>query len=238
MGDDKKSLTVEQVSCYLTAHPDFLLTHPDVLEAIELHLSPEGTISLAQRQVQKLQDKNAQLHEQLSALIATAHTNTELQQRVHQLCLKLLDTTSFEELLNLLVSELKQEFSADEVALRLFYSGDKPMTLPEVTGNIEQIHADDSSLRVFDNLFTKQQPVCGRLTKAQKQVLFDDHADVIQSVACLPLGHEPCAGLLAIASKDANRFHADMGTTYLTFLGEIFMRLLRQYCHHNHVGQS
>ena len=236
MGDDNKSLTVDQVKQYLTEHPDFLLTNPDILEAIELHASPEGTISLAQRQVQKLQEKNSHLHEQLSALLETAHANTDLQQRVHELCLKLLDTTSFESLLNLLVSELKQEFSADEVALRLFYSGDKPLVLPKMKGNIQQIHADDNSLRVFDNLFTKQQPVCGRLTKAQKQVLFNEHADSIQSVACLPLGHEPCAGLLAIASEDANRFHADMGTTYLTFLGEIFMRLLRQYCH-NHDGQ-
>ena len=49
------------------------------------------------------------------------------------------------------------------------------------------------------------------------------------SVACLPLGHEPCVGILAIASYDERRFHADMATDYLAFLGEVTMRLLRPY---------
>jgi hypothetical protein len=83
-------------------------------------------------------------------------------------------------------------------------------------------------------MIDKQQPVCGRLTKAQKQLLFAENADNVHSIACLPLGHAPCAGLLAIASEDANRFHADMGTEYLHFLGEVFMRLLRRFYHGQH----
>ena len=75
----------------------------------------------------------------------------------------------------------------------------------------------------------KNQPVCGRLSKAQKELLFADKAAQVQSVACIPLGHEPCAGLLAIASFDETYFHADMATDYLSFLGEVTMRLLRPY---------
>jgi hypothetical protein len=99
---------------------------------------------------------------------------------------------------------------------------------------VSQLHADDKKLRIFDNLFTKQEPVCGRLTKAQKGLLFDERAEAINSVACLPLGHQPCAGLLAIGSVDANRFHADMATDYLSFLGEVVMRVIRQHTHQQH----
>ena len=235
MGDDTQALTAEQVKTYLQATPDFFIKQPEALELLQLSTAPEGTISLAQRQVDRLKNKNTQLHEQLHALIDNARQNTDLQSRVHQLCLRLMDAQGLENLLPMLMTELKKEFSADEVALRLFYAGDTEPTLPKISENIVQLHADDDSLQKFDGILSKQQPMCGRLTKAQKEILFATQDEEVQSVACLPLGHEPCAGLLAIASYDANRFHADMATDYLSFLGEVIMRLLRPYNHHNHV---
>jgi hypothetical protein len=234
VGDSKAKITTADIEQYLSSHPDLFLQQPELLELLELNHSPEGTISLAQKQLQRLQEKNKQLNEQLRALLDNAHSNAGLQQRVHELCLRLLDAPDFGSLITALVKELKHEFSADDVSLRLFYSVDKPQSLPEVDANVAQLHADDEKLRSFDNLLNKQTPVCGRLTQAQKDMLFNAHADKIQSVACLPLGHEPCAGLLAIGSHDANRFHADMGTDYLSFLGEVFMRIVRQYCHSHH----
>lgn len=233
MDDDTESLTIEQVAQFLQGNADFFMNNPEILESLQLSDSPDGTISLAQRQTQRLQHKTQKLHEQLNALIENAHSNTELQDRIHALCLRLMDASNIDDLLTMLVVELKQEFEADEVALRLFFNGDDVAQLPEIEGNISQITADDKSLKVFDNILSKQQPVCGRLTKAQKTVLFAEQAKTVASVACLPLGHEPCAGILAIGSHDANRFHSDMGTVYLSFLGEVLMRLLRQYCHHS-----
>jgi uncharacterized protein YigA (DUF484 family) len=231
VGDNTQLLTDEQVAHYLKDHPDFFLKQPEALEFIQLNQSPDGTISLAQRQIQRIQDKNQILQEQLNALIENAHSNSELQDRVHGLCLRLMDVPNIEQLLSLLVTELKQEFGADEVALTLFYRGDDIVKLPDIKANIRQLHADDLNLNVFDSVLSKQQPVCGRLTKAQKTLLFLEQATDIASVACLPLGHDPCVGLLAIGSKDSNRFHSDMGTVYLAFLGDVLMRLLRQYYH-------
>ena len=228
MGNDTQALTVEQVATYLQDNPDFFIQQPEILETLALSASPEGTISLAQRQVERLQNKAAQLQDQLAALIDNARQNSGLQTRVHQLCLRLMDAQRIEELLPKLISELKQEFNADEVALRLFYTGDEPSLL-STSENIIQLHADDKSIQVFDGLLSKQQPVCGRLSKTQKDVLFNEQAEDVKSVACLPIGHDPCAGILAIASFDANRFHADMATDYLQFLGEVIMRLLRPY---------
>lgn len=231
MGDTQQPVSAEQVSDFLRQHTDFLIDQPDLLSELEFEKAPGGTISLAQRQREQLRQKNQNLHDQLHALIANAHSNTALQQRVQQLCLRLMDCQDLPSLFDTLIEQLQKEFSADEVAIRLFYSGDQQPKLSSVSGNIVELHADDSKLKAFDHILAKQQPVCGRLTNAQKELLFADKADDVHSVACLPLGHEPCAGLLAIASSDANRFHADMGTEYLSFLGEVFMRLMRRFCH-------
>ena len=229
MGDTQQELTVEQVKNYLAEHGDFFIHHPDALDSIQLEKGPQGTISFGQRQTERLQSKNQQLQQQLNMLIDNARQNTALQSRIHQLCLRLMDAPSLDTLLPILMKELKIEFNADEVALRWFYAGDVEPTLPETGENIVSQHADADELRIFDKLLSKQNPVCGRLTKAQKDLLFASKADKVQSAACLPLGHEPCAGLLAIASYDEDRFHADMATDYLSFLGEVTMRLLRPY---------
>lgn len=233
MGDDKHTLTAEHVSDYLTAHPDFFVQNPAVLEAVELSSAPEGTISLAQRQTARLNTKNSQLQEQLQTLIDNARQNMQLQARVHELCLQLMDAHDLTSLLPHLFITLKQEFNADEVALRLFY-GESEHSLPLNEDNIAQLHLDDNSLKVFDKVLEKHQPVCGRLSNAQKTVLFPDSHDKVASIACLPIGHDPCGGLLAIASYEQDRFQANMATDYLAFLGEVLMRILRTHYHVSH----
>lgn len=229
MGNNQQSLTAEQVKQYLAENNDFFLQHPDAIEELVLGDAPLGTISLAQRQNERQAMKNEQLHQQLQALIDNARENEVLQARIHTLCLRLMDAPTLEALLPLMMSELKQEFNADEVAFRWFYAGEKSPQLPETTENIIVQHVDTDNLKVFDKILSKQQPVCGRLSKAQRKVLFGEQSELVKSVVCLPLGHEPCAGLLAIASYDEERFHADMGTDYLNFLGEVVMRVIRPY---------
>ena len=229
MGDTKQAITTQQVKDYLLEHKDFLLKEQDVLETLVLNTSPQGTISLAQRQVERLQASNQQLHNQLQALIDNAILNNALQTRIHQLSLKLMDTASLAELTAMILSELQQEFNADDVALRLFYHDDKTIDATALKGNIAYYHADDEALKQFDKLLEKQIPICGRLTNSQKTFLFNEQMDQVKSIAFLPLSSTPCAGFLAIASYDENRFHADMATDYLQFLGDIIMRLLRNH---------
>ena len=227
MDNNQQVLTAEQVTAYLLENNDFFLTHPDVIEGLQLSESPEGTISFAQRQMDRLQTKNQQLQRQLSDLIDNARQNTALQDRINQLCLRVLKVTSFDELLTLLMTEFKQEFNADEIALRLFYSHSEAPILHESTANISLHHEGD--LQAFESILSKQKIVCGRLSQSQRKLFFADKEKEIESVACIPLGLTPCRGILAIASVDEDRFHADMGTEYLQFLSHIIERALQPY---------
>jgi len=226
MGDNQQAITAEQVQSYLAEHSDFFLMHPDVIESLQLNGAPEGTVSFVQKQTNRLQDKNQKLQQQLHALIDNARQNTDLHSRINQLSLRLIDAVSFEAFLALLMNDLKQEFKADNIALHLFSTDQFSFNLPEPDHNISLHH--DSDLQAFKAILSKQQIVCGRLSKAQKTAFFADKADKIKSVACLALGDKPCLGLLAIASADEDRFHADMGTEYLHFLSDIIAIALRR----------
>jgi uncharacterized protein YigA (DUF484 family) len=59
-----------------------------------------------------------------------------------------------------------------------------------------------------------------------RRYLFDKHADEVRACALIPLGGPTLEGVLALGAHEASRFHAGMGTVYLTRLGELLSRTL------------
>ncbi|MBL8513841.1 MAG: DUF484 family protein, partial [Betaproteobacteria bacterium] len=63
----------------------------------------------------------------------------------------------------------------------------------------------------------------------ETQVWFGDHAPHLKSYALVPLKGERVMGLLLLASENASRFYADMGTLFLTRIGEIVAQCLLRH---------
>ncbi len=227
MGNDQV-ITAADVAAYLTEHTGFFEQHPDLLASFLTEATPEGTLSFSQRQIERLRAQNTELQTELNAMMDVGETNSDLQTRVHLLCLELMDAKTIDKIVPILSKQLRIEFGADEVALRLFYSGEQPSNLPPLTDNVQQLSRDTLDLAAFAGLLHQFKPLCGRLTSVQKNVLFGDKADRVQSAGCVSLG-DSALGMLAIGSYDESRFNAEMGTIYLSFLGDILARLLQPY---------
>jgi uncharacterized protein YigA (DUF484 family) len=60
-------------------------------------------------------------------------------------------------------------------------------------------------------------------------VLFGSVADDVQSAAIVPIGSPSSMAVLAAGSADPRRFHAEMGTMFLEFIGEVLARLLPRF---------
>jgi uncharacterized protein YigA (DUF484 family) len=65
-----------------------------------------------------------------------------------------------------------------------------------------------------------ESPYCGPDAVGESREWFDDGA-ALASFAFLPLRTGSTFGMLALASSDAQRFHAGIGTVYLTRLAEL-----------------
>jgi uncharacterized protein YigA (DUF484 family) len=79
---------------------------------------------------------------------------------------------------------------------------------------------------VFSQVLASSKPICGHFKERQLEFLFPEHASEIGSGALLPLGQNASFGVLAICSRDPQRFHPGMGTIFLRQLGEIVSRIL------------
>jgi uncharacterized protein YigA (DUF484 family) len=214
-----------QISEFLRDHPDFFDTHQDLLAELRLPHSSGKAVSLIERQVQVLREQNETLKSRLLELVNVARENDRLSGRMHQMTLDLLAASSLVGMLDALEDHLRNEFKADVIALHL--PGLSETQLHE--SGAENLVVNETLKELLPTPLCEGKPQCGRLKQQQLDFLFKDQAAAIESTAVIPIGHHGQGGLLAIGSREVNRFNPCMGTLFLSHLGELLSRMLQKH---------
>lgn len=217
-------MSAEAVAQYLLAHPEFFDQYADLLAEIFVpHPHGGRTISLSERQMLTLRDKNKQLERKLAELIAFGEENDAISEKMHRLSVGLIAAETFQAVIHLLNFHLRDDFAIPHVALRLW---DKPAgveDLPEFTAVSEE-------LQVFAETLAK--PYCGSTAGFGTASWFGEHAEHIRSQGLIALRNGGgTIGMIALGSEDIQRFYADMGTLYLERLGELVSAALARATH-------
>lgn len=206
-------LAESDIVAFLNRHPQFFVNHTELLETLYIPHRPGAAISLVEKQMHLLRERNRRLQHQLDDLLDIARDNDKLFQRLHQLTLSLLEADDFEMALASLRDSLHQCFDADFFALRIYKRN--------VDAPLAGIFLEPPAIDPFADQHARQKPLCGNISPGQKAFLFGADADRVASCAVIPLRCGYTAGLLGIGSRDAERFHPAMGHLLLNRLGEI-----------------
>ena len=198
------------VAAYLKHHPDFLSDYPELAAQLKMPHEKGPVASLATYQLQNLREKNAELERRLAELIAIAAENELLMGRVHALTVALLRANTIEVTARSVVAKLSADFATDQVRLVLF--GNQP-PLPRAEWLIQV--SGPEALPEFRDFLNQSEPVSGRLSAEKLDKLFGEAASETRSVAMMRLG---ASGMLAIGSKDPDRFQPGMGTLFLNMI--------------------
>jgi uncharacterized protein YigA (DUF484 family) len=206
-GTTSESRSDEQTTIdYLRRHPTFFDKHPELLETLAIPHRSGGVISLIERQVKHLRQRLKQEQKNIDELVSIARENDALHERLHRVILTLLSTLDPKQKRETALEQIRKEFNTDAIALHLFAEN----------------AAEDPLYQPFAELLQQEQIVCGKLEPEQQQLLFAEQKHKLLSVALIPLHYERSLGLLAIASRDENRFTPDHRTDFLNRLSEIF----------------
>jgi uncharacterized protein YigA (DUF484 family) len=210
------------VAEYLQAHPDFFERNGALLAKLRLpHMRDTGsTVSLVERQVEVLRERNRALEGKLKELVDVARSNDALADRIHRLSQRLIRAHGLLPTINAVATSLREDFDAMHPVLVLFMEEAKP--LEESAGRF--LRAGDpasAEIKSFESLLQAGKPRCGQIRDAQRDYLFGKDTIEIGSVALAPLGPKGSLGLLAIGASDAERFHPGMSTEFLSRIGEL-----------------
>lgn len=198
MNDNAKQLTEDDISDYLLNTPDFFVRHAELLAAIQLtHPHSGRAISLADRQMELHREKFKVLELKHGNLLRVGKENVALAGKLHQWMLGLLTYAGTDDSKDQLTRSLQSIFDVPQAAV------DGSQVAREVASQMTG-------------------PTCGLAAEAffQNANIAAALPDVVNahSLAVIPL---PSVGLLVLASNDPNRFTAEMGTEFLTRLGEL-----------------
>jgi uncharacterized protein YigA (DUF484 family) len=208
----------ESVANYLQRNPEFFERHQGLLARLRLpHARGGSTISLVERQIEVLREKQAGLESKLAELVRVARANDAISERLHRFTRRLVRAMARTEALTRIEAGLREDFDAFHSALVLI--GVEPD--PDAPRFVRSVPADHPNLKSFESLFASGKPRCGQARDSQREFLFGPEGTEMGSVALVPLGEKGSLGLLALGSADRDRFHPGMSTEFLARLADL-----------------
>ncbi len=220
-GLDAESIEESAVVDYLQSNPDFFERNAHLLTKLRLpHDRGPATVSLVERQVQVLRDKNQSLENKVREFVDVARGNDALSAKIHRLACRLIRARSATQIIEALEMGLREDFGASEWLL-VITRKDVPQLTRLEDRHLRVVARESTDLKAFETFFESARPRCGQIRDSQRDYLFGAGTIEIGSAALIPLGPNASDGLLAIGSPDSERFHPTMSTDYLTEIGEL-----------------
>ena len=219
------TLTPEEVSAYLREHPDFLVQHADLVH----HLTPpsidrgRGVVDFQAFMVERLRSELHQLKDQQRELIGTARANVNSQNRIHAAVLFLLEARSFEQLIQIITTDLAILLDLDVACLVVESNG---QDIP---------HTHISGVRVVEegtvDLCLGTADVVLNADIHGDPEIYGPGAGLVRSEALIRLqvSSETPEGFLAFGSREPDTFHSGQGTELVNFLARVVERVIRSW---------
>ena len=219
-GIDATAIDDDRIAEHLVAHPDFFERNASVLARLRLpHQRGSAAVSLVERQVLVLREKNTNLELRLHELIENGRTNDLTTERMHKLTRRLIRARDLSSVIAALETSLREDFGASRWVALITDS-----SLPGIAGFANQhlrvVTRGAPELRIFETFFENARPRSGQIRDTQREYLFGGDGSPVSS-ALVPLGERASIGLLAIGSHDTERFLPTMSTDFLVRIGEL-----------------
>ena len=204
----------EEVAQYLQNNPQFFEEYADLMSHMVIpHPHGGRAISITERQMLTLRDKNRQLEGKMDELLQFGEENDVISEKMHRLAVAIIAASTFQSVLHTLNFHLRDDFSIPHFALRLW-------TRPEGADELPEFAAVSEELQTFAETLT--EPYCGSTAGFETSSWFGDASRHVRSQALIALRNGGgTVGMIALGSEDPQRFYAGMGTLYLERLGEM-----------------
>lgn len=213
-----KGASEAQVIEYLRQHPDFFQHHGELLGELRLPHESGSAVSLVERQLSVLRERNHAIRRRMTELMHTARANDELFRKTRTLTLELLNVASWHGLNEVIATCVLTDFGADFVCCHL----------ESAPAGLDHLRAHAGPMP-HERFALGAHPVCVTLRAEEMSALFPGEPVGHEGSAVLaPLALAGRRGCLAIGRRDPAGYAADMDTLFVTYIAEVVARVVQR----------
>jgi uncharacterized protein YigA (DUF484 family) len=206
------ALDHSQVADFLANNPDFFTDRDSLLLSMSLPHQQGGAISLVEKQVALLRERNLDTKKRLDEFVRAAKDNDAIFIRCQRLILSLLDAKTADEFFKALEDSFQNDFKCSAYSLIAFDNDAKQLN------HFTSVVPESSAREYVSALMKSSKPTLGPLRPNVKSA----------AVISVLRDREPIA-LLAIGSQDPSYFQNNMGTLFIGFIADCLSKLLPGY---------
>ena len=201
------TLDPKDVEAFLRAHPNFLQDRPGLLAVLNLPHGGEGAVSLVERQVSVLRERNVASRQKLAELSDIGRENDRLLDATRNTILALLAGENRSDLSCIGRDQVTGTFQAEMGAL-VWLDG-----------------ASDDEVLLASKLIRQAGSFSGVLRPEEMQTVFGAAATEGSAALVAIRSGEDDIGVLGVGSHDTQRYQAEDGTLFLEYLAEVIGQL-------------
>ena len=201
------TLDPKDVEAFLRAHPNFLQDRPGLLAVLNLPHGGEGAVSLVERQVSVLRERNIASRQKLAELSDIGRENDRLLDATRNTILALLAGENRTDLTSIWRDQVTGTFQAEMGAL-VWLDG-----------------ASDDEVLLASKLIRQGGGFSGVLRPEEMQTLFGTAATEGSAALVAIRSGEEHIGVLGVGSHDTQRYQPEDGTLFLEYLAEVIGQL-------------
>ena len=209
---DDNSSAEELVQNFLKKNKNFFIKHPELLKELQFPLKDEGSDKVIDLQVyryKKINQENIDLQNQMTQILLAGKSHMQSQKRILKSSLKILNCKSLAKVFNVILSDFKLLLGCEYINC---FSTNNNIGINEV---------QKIDTRVAKSYF--RDKAMTNLNQNPKGVLlfFPNKSPQIKSYILLKINFQEDMFVVAMGSKDINKFNPDQQVDLIEYLIKI-----------------
>ena len=216
---DDNSSAEELVQNFLKKNKNFFIKHPELLKELQFPLKDEGSDKVIDLQVyryKKINQENIDLQNQMTQILLAGKSHMQSQKRILKSSLKILNSKSLAKVFSVILSDFKLLLGCEYINC---FSTNNNIGINEV---------QKVDTRVAKSYF--REKAMTNLNQNPKGVLlfFPNKSPQIKSYILLKINFQEDMFVVAMGSKDTNKFNPDQQVDLIEYLIKIIENKIHQ----------
>jgi uncharacterized protein YigA (DUF484 family) len=216
---DDNSSAEELVQSFLKKNKNFFIKHPELLKELQFPLKDgrsEKVIDLQVYRYKKINQENIDLQNQMTQILLAGKSHMQSQKRILKSSLKILNSKSLAKVFNVILSDFKLLLGCEYINC---FSTNNNIGINEV---------QKIDTRVAKSYF--RDKAMTNLNQNPKGVLlfFPNKSSQIKSYILLKINFQEDMFVVAMGSKDTNKFNPDQQVDLIEYLIKVIENKIHQ----------